>query len=432
MGQLRLLQVFFRQIGATLDLFQRLQLRYTFDVASQLTQIQIHNGTAEVGRIDYAYDTGGRRISQSGTWARTGLPMALASTVHDANNRLTQHNGVALTHDTNGNMTALGPDTYSWNARNQLVGISGASTASFQYDALGRRVGKTVNGTATSFLHDGWQIVRETQGTEATGYLTGLALDEVYRRSTPTGSHDYLTDALGSILGLADSSQAITTSYTYEPYGGTTVQGAASTNPVQYTGRENDGTGLYYYRNRYYSPMMSRFVSEDPIGLAGGINIYAYVDGNPISRVDPTGLAFCTYSVSSGRLVCQHDAWRGGGFAGAWQFASGNNSRAGCKNNSACEGIPDIGPIPRGCYTWNGLPGSSPDRRNLSPSNTTDMFGRRGPFQTHQCAHPFGPDTGAGGAPHCSEGCVVSTRANVEALNRLIDAEPRSILCVVD
>lgn len=73
---------------------------------------------------------------------------------------------MALTHDTNGNMTALGPDTYNWNARNQLTAISGSSSASFQYDALGRRVGKTINGTATSFLHDGWQIVRETQGTE--------------------------------------------------------------------------------------------------------------------------------------------------------------------------------------------------------------------------------------------------------------------------
>jgi RHS repeat-associated protein len=192
--------------------------------------------------------------------------------------------------DTNGNMTALGPDTYSSNARNQLVGISGSSTASFQYDALGRRVGKTINGTATSFLHDGWQIVHETEGANATGYLTGLALDEVYRRSTPAGSHDYLTDALGSILGLADSSQAITTSYTYEPYGGTTAQGAASTNPVQYTGRENDGTGLYYYRNRYYSPGLSRFVSEDPIGLEGGVNLFAYVSGDPVSRVDPLGL----------------------------------------------------------------------------------------------------------------------------------------------
>jgi len=274
-----------------------LQLRYAYDAASQLTQIQIHNGTAEVGRIDYAYDTGGRRISQSGTWARSGLPMALASTTLDANNRLTQHNGVSLTYDANGNMTALGPDTYSWNARNQLTAISGSSTASFQYDALGRRVGKTINGTATSFLHDGWQIVRATEGANATGYLTGLALDEVYRRSTPTGSHDYLTDALGSILGLADSSQAITTSYTYEPYGGTTVQGAASANPMQYTGRENDGTGLYYYRNRYYSPMLSRFVSEDPIGLAGGVNLYGYVGGDPISLSDPTGLApNCTNS----------------------------------------------------------------------------------------------------------------------------------------
>ncbi len=223
--------------------------------------------------------------------------MALASTTLDANNRLTQHNGVSLTYDANGNMTALGPDTYSWNARNQLTAISGSSTASFQYDALGRRVGKTINGTATSFLHDGWQIVRETEGANATGYLTGLALDEVYRRSTPTGSHDYLTDALGSILGLADSSQAITTSYTYEPYGGTTVQGAASANPMQYTGRENDGTGLYYYRNRYYSPMLSRFVSEDPIGLAGGVNLYGYVGGDPISLSDPTGLApNCTNS----------------------------------------------------------------------------------------------------------------------------------------
>lgn len=68
------------------------------------------------------------------------------------------------------------------------------------------------------------------------------------------------------------------------------MQGAASTNPVQYTGRENDGTGLYYYRNRYYSPLLSRFVSEDPIGLAGGINTYSYVENNPLSFTDPEGL----------------------------------------------------------------------------------------------------------------------------------------------
>lgn len=61
-------------------------------------------------------------------------------------------------------------------------------------------------------------------------------------------------------------------------------------NSLQYTGRENDGTGLYYYRARYYDPVLNRFVSEDPIGLQADLNVYAYVSGNPISFVDPDGL----------------------------------------------------------------------------------------------------------------------------------------------
>jgi RHS repeat-associated protein len=70
----------------------------------------------------------------------------------------------------------------------------------------------------------------------------------------------------------------------------TTSSGAANDNRYQFTGRENDGTGLYYYRARYYSPAWGRFVSEDPIGLAGGINLYAYGLGNPVSFADPYGL----------------------------------------------------------------------------------------------------------------------------------------------
>ncbi|MGH8616029.1 MAG: RHS repeat-associated core domain-containing protein, partial [Gammaproteobacteria bacterium] len=78
--------------------------------------------------------------------------------------------------------------------------------------------------------------------------------------------------------------------YTYEPYGGT-AESAASTNLAKYTGREQDLTDLYYYRNRYYKPSVGRFISEDPIGLKGGMNTYAYVGNNPISFVDRLGLA---------------------------------------------------------------------------------------------------------------------------------------------
>ncbi len=80
------------------------------------------------------------------------------------------------------------------------------------------------------------------------------------------------------------------TRYSYEPYGKTTVSGTASSNSFEYTGRENDSTGLYFYRARYYNPGLQRFVSEDPIGLEGGPNVYSYVGGNPLSYSDPLGL----------------------------------------------------------------------------------------------------------------------------------------------
>lgn len=57
-----------------------------------------------------------------------------------------------------------------------------------------------------------------------------------------------------------------------EPFGNTTASGPADGSPFQYTGRENDGTGLYYCRARYYSPVYQRFISEDPLGYGGGIN----------------------------------------------------------------------------------------------------------------------------------------------------------------
>ena len=104
---------------------------------------------------------------------------------------------------------------------------------------------------------------------------------------------NFLTDMLRSTIALADSSGTLQTQYGYDPFGNATVSGAANPDPYEFTGRENDGTGLYYYRARYYSPSASRFLSEDPLGLRGGINFYAYVANSPINRVDPTGLQAC-------------------------------------------------------------------------------------------------------------------------------------------
>jgi len=100
----------------------------------------------------------------------------------------------------------------------------------------------------------------------------------------------YQRDGLGSVTALTDNTGAIKSTYKYEPFGAATVVGESSDNPFQYTGRENDGTGLYYYRARYYSSELQRFISEDPIKFKGGINFYAYVGNSSVNRIDPMGL----------------------------------------------------------------------------------------------------------------------------------------------
>jgi RHS repeat-associated protein len=79
------------------------------------------------------------------------------------------------------------------------------------------------------------------------------------------------------------------TQYNYEPFGKTVSTGASSSNSILYTGRENDATGLYYYRARYYNPTVGRFVSEDPINFTAGVNFYQYAYNRPTGLRDPEG-----------------------------------------------------------------------------------------------------------------------------------------------
>jgi RHS repeat-associated protein len=232
----------------------------------------------------------GRRTSVSGSLAATDLPAAVASAVYNANNQLTSWAGTALTYDLNGNMTGDGTNTYAWNARDELASISGGASASFVYDGLGRRRGKTVGGVQTGFVYDGENFVEELSGATVTANLVTGGIDELFARKEGSTASYPLTDALGSVIGLTDGSGVLQTQYSYEPYGKGTRSGAGTTNSQTYTGREDDGTGVYYYRARYYSPINSRFIAEDPIGLLDGTDAYSYVHEDPIGLRDPYGL----------------------------------------------------------------------------------------------------------------------------------------------
>ena len=122
--------------------------------------------------------------------------------------------------------------------------------------------------------------------------LAGLDVDEYFTRTDSGSARHFLSDAVGSIVALSDTAGALTTSYTYAPFGATFLSGSATGNTLDYTGREDDGTGLKYFRARYYHPGLQRFVSEDPIEFRGGdVNLYAYAGNDPLLFIDPLGLA---------------------------------------------------------------------------------------------------------------------------------------------
>jgi RHS repeat-associated protein len=114
-------------------------------------------------------------------------------------------------------------------------------------------------------------------------------LDEKLRQSSAAGAFYFLQDHLGSVVALADATGKVAERMQYEAFG----QSAGSQlTRYGYTGRERDElTGLLYYRARYYDPQQGRFLTPDPIDFNGGMNLYAYVANNPLSFIDPRGLA---------------------------------------------------------------------------------------------------------------------------------------------
>jgi len=258
-----------------------------------------------MGNLSYSYDSAGRRMSVTGSLARTGLPLAISITAYNADNQLTTWGTANLSYDANENMTSDGTHSYIWDARNRLAKIDNGTTASFIYDPFGRRASKNILGASTSFLYDGANPVQELSGITPTANLLTGSLDEYFTRTDSSGARHFLTDALGSTLSLADSTGALQTSYTFDPFGSTTASGAGSTNSFAYTGRELDAGNLYFYRARYYNPVYQRFISEDPIGFLGGdVNLYGYVNNMPLNFRDNSGL----------------DGFRsgGGGASGSW------------------------------------------------------------------------------------------------------------------
>ena len=256
---------------------------FGYDTTDRLTSMT--NGTTNE---NYAFDGVGNRTSSQRSSTYNYQPF----------NRVTATQTANYNNDANGNMVSKSEGAnfwrYGWDYENRLVTASTRKqTVRYRYDALGRRVQRYFvrgGGENTKFIYDGLDIVMDDNSGVLTKYQNGLGIDNKLKLTSGGVSKYFLQDHLGSTVGLADSSGNLTSSASYDSFGNSTNN---LTTRYQYTGREKDEfTGLHYYRARWYDANLGRFISEDPIGFAGGdINLYGYVNGNPLRYSDPLGLS---------------------------------------------------------------------------------------------------------------------------------------------
>jgi RHS repeat-associated protein len=253
-----------------------------YDFVNRLTSVTASNSQNE----SYNFDDVGNRTSSHRSASYGYQPFNKVITTATAN----------YVYDANGNMVSKAEGSnfwrYGFDYENRLVSASTRKqTVRYRYDALGRRVQRYIVGGKenTKFIYDGQDVLVDDNSGTLTKYLNGAGIDNKLRSQTGSTVNYFLADHLGSTNGLTDSSGNLTASTNYDAFGNAT--NAEFPSRYQFTGREYDSfTGLHYYRARFYDANLGRFISEDPIGFAGGdVNLYGYVWNNPLKWTDPTG-----------------------------------------------------------------------------------------------------------------------------------------------
>jgi RHS repeat-associated protein len=285
---------------------------YHFDPARQLASEIINSQ-----ETDYTYDRNGELTSATHPgstqgnatyqWDANGNPQG-SGIVIGAMNQVLSDGTFNYAYDNEGNLIqkteiATGNvTTYTYDYRNRMTDAVTKSAGGiilqqshYTYDVFDRRIAVTVNGQTIYTVYDrdhAWADY-DASGAVKARYLFGDRIDEILARWRPgQGTAWYLTDHLGTVRDILSAAGQIINHIDYDAFGRILTQtNSAAGDRFTFQGREFDAaTGLYYYRARYYDPLLKRFLSEDPLGFAAGdANLYRFVGNRPVIASDPTG-----------------------------------------------------------------------------------------------------------------------------------------------
>lgn len=283
--------------GRTLD--------FSYDAINRLTQV-IEDPAGAALTTGYTYDDAGNLLT-------IALPGSTLTATYDINDRLLTVDGRVFAYDNAGNLLSIteGVDvtTFAYDELNRLVSRTEPSgvTTTFEYNAMGHRVARVVDGVRTEYTVDMIdpsgvaQVIEERDGGGAlqATYARGAGIVRMERGATSSYFH---ADALGSVRALTDDLGNVTDTYDYDAYGDQVASTGATQNEYGFAGERSDpSTGLQYLRARYYDPEIARFISRDPHPgnpqLPLTLNPYQYGLNNPVNHIDPTG-EFSLVSVS--------------------------------------------------------------------------------------------------------------------------------------
>jgi RHS repeat-associated protein len=269
---------------------QSSQKAYAYDVMDRL---------ASDGGVAYTYDAAGNRMTKT----ENGETITYTLGVGD---RLASWTGGAYTYDIAGCVTRMERDGGSptldlvWNGQYQLVSVStnGVFAEGYAYDALGRRAATTTREGTTRHVYDeGWQVVADIdgQGNVLASYVWGEGIDRLLAVRIGGESYYPLTDVQGTVWGYVDSQNNIVARWQYDAWGNVVDESvsvpALAALRYRFQGREwSAATGLTNFRMRWYDSVTGRWLSKDPIGLGGGLNLYAFCNCTPLANRDVLGL----------------------------------------------------------------------------------------------------------------------------------------------